>query len=200
MAVKLISPPATLALTVVEAKKHLRIETSDQDSEVQAYTMAAIANVENWLGRALIDQTWELYLDKFPTGSDLEIEIPKPPLIEVLQVAYDDSNGDEQIIASGSYYVDTVTQPGWVIPQGSLLWPTPIDAINSVRVRFRAGYLSTDSPPVAAVPEDIKAAIKLTLGNLWEYRETQVVGIMASKLPFGVEQLLRQHRVLLGMA
>ena len=200
MGLKLISPPAAMAVTLDEAKAHLRVSGTDQDTLITAYTQAAINNVEGWLGRALIDQTWDLYLDAFPSNADLEIEIPKPPLIEVLQIAYDDSAGNEQFVDVNNYYVDTVSQPGWIVPQGNLLWPTPIDAINSVRVRFRAGYLSTDSPPVNAVPEDIKAGIKLTIGNMYEYREDQGVGNNAFKLPFGVEQLLRHHRVLLGMA
>lgn len=202
MALKLITPPATLALTVTEAKQHLRVTGTDRDSEIEAYTRAAISAVENWTGRALIDQTWDLYLDTFPTDATaLEIEIPKPPLIEIVQVAYDDANGDEQIMSPNNYYVDTVSQPGWIVPQGvGAVWPTPIVAINTVRVRFRAGYLSTDSPPVSAVPEDIKAGIKLTLGTMYEYRELQTVGNIAAPLPFGVEQLLRHHRVLLGMA
>jgi hypothetical protein len=40
----------------------------------------------------------------------------------------------------------------------------------------------------------------LTIGNFYEQREGQVVGTVVYQLPWGIEQLLRQHRVLLGMA
>jgi len=215
MALKLISPPASEPITLVEAKAHLRVTDSDNDTLITALIKAARANAEGFMGRALVDQTWELYLDSFPTYSvnvnsycnvtstapgALAIEVPLPPLIQVTQIAYDDANGDEQIIASGSYYVDNVSEPGWVVPSGISQWPTPINAINSVRVRFRAGYLTNDSPADTFVPEDIKAAIKLILGSLYEHRETQVVGLIANELPLGVEQLLRRYRVLLGMA
>jgi len=208
MGLKLITPPATEPLTLAQAKAHLRVVDSDDDTYITALVIAARQNAENWMGRALIDQTWDLVLDGFPTASasvsssvvDMAIQIPKPPLIEVTQVAYDNSNGDEVLMNPNDFYADTASEPGWLVLSGLTTWPTTIDAINSVRVRFRAGYLSTDSPPVNKVPEDILYGVKLLIGSMYEHREQVVVGSIATKLPFGVEQLLRHHRVLLGMA
>ena len=200
MGLKLISAPAP-TLTTAEAKAHLRVVSSDDDTFIDALVAAATASVEAFTGRALIDQTWDLYLDEFPTTSDaMFIKIPKPPLIEVVEINYDDAAGAIQVIDPTDYYVDNASQPGWVVPTGTLTWPTPLDAINTVRIRFRAGYLSNDSPPVANVPGDIRAGLLLTLGSLYENREQVVVGTIANKLPWGVENLLRPHRVLLGMA
>jgi hypothetical protein len=50
------------------------------------------------------------------------------------------------------------------------------------------------------VPDDIKQAVLLTIGHFFENRETVVVGTVVYQLPWGTEPLLRQHRVLLGMA
>jgi len=199
---KLISAPASYPISLVEAKEHLRVgaSTTDRDNYINGCIAAATDYVEQFLGRRLIDQTWELYLDAFPTTGDMQIKIPFPPLISVLQVAYDDPSGFEQIIATGNYYVDNVSEPGWVVLQTVTTWPTPIDAINSVRVRFRAGYLSTGSPQVAAVPPAIKQAILLLIAEMFEHRETSVVGAIVSAMPWSAEQLLRQYRILLGMA
>lgn len=182
---------------------HLRVVDDDEDDLIEALIKAARSNVEEWTGRALIDQTWDLYFDSFPTDLEhLEIKIPKPPLISVVGVFYNDSAGVEQEISTSDYYVDNVSQPGWIVPAGSspTAWPTPIEAINATRIRFRAGYVNNDSPADTFVPEDIKAAVKLLLGSMYEHRETMVVGATAVQLPFGVENLLRPHRVLLGMA
>jgi len=202
MGLKLITPSAVDALSLVEAKAHLRVSHTDDDTLIAALTKAACTYAEAFLGRALIDQTWDLYLDTFPTGADTEIKIPLPPLIEVTSVTYDQPSGLAAVIDPGDYYVDSVSQPGWVVTSGGFTWPTPLDAINAVRIRFRAGYVDNNSPPGNAVPEDIKSAIKLTLASLYEQRESQVVEarLTPQLLPWGAEQLLRQHRIELSMA
>ena len=211
MGLRLITPPASDPLTLAQAKAHLRVNFTDDDALITALVKAATLRCENWTGRALVDQKWELVLDGFPSSTqtnmfsssgevDLAIMIPKPPLIEITQVLYNDTVGDEQIMSATNYYVDSVSQPGWLVPSGISAWPATIDAINCVRIQFRAGYLSADSPPVMNVPEDVLAGVKLMLGALYEHREQQVVGNIVNSLPFGVEQLLRHHRVLLGMA
>ena len=201
MGVKLITPAATTPVSLDEAKAHLRVASNDDDTAISGYIEAATKMCEAFTGRAFIDQTWQLVLDSFPTGIDLEIKIPKPPLIEIVDIAYDDPDGAPVSIVADQYFVDNVSEPGWVVPaNASLSWPTPISAINSVRIRFRAGYVDNNSPQGAAVPGDIKSAILLTIGNFYEQREGQVVGSQVYQLPWGIEQLLRQHRVLLGMA
>lgn len=199
MGLRLITAPASPVLTLAEAKEHLRVTHTAQDALITALEKAATQNAEGWLGRALIDQTWELVLDAFPTTNHKEIEIPKPPLIEIVSIIYDDAAGVPQTISALNYFVDNVSQPGWVVPTGSLTWPVALDAINSVRVRFRAGYLDNSSPPVANVPDDIRSAIKLILGALFEYRELQLAG-QSPDMPWAAENLLRRHRVELGMA
>ena len=196
-----ITPPANDPVTLVEAKAHLRVVDNDEDTYITAFGKAQPRTQNNGSASA-VDQTWNWcwinFSGSITTRRHLEIQIPKPPLIEVLSVSYITLHGESS--AAGDYYVDNVTEPGWVVPAGTLTWPTPLDAINSVRVRFRAGYLSTDSPPVDAVPFDIKAGLLLYLGILYENREQAVVGTIATRLPWGSENLLRPHRVLLGMA
>jgi hypothetical protein len=53
----------------------------------------------------------------------------------------------------------------------------------------------------ANVPQSIKAAILLHVGQLYENREDIIVGAAVNKMPTGgIEHLLRQYRVALGMA
>ena len=152
-----------------------------------------------FLGRALVTQIWDLVLDEFPTS---EIKIPLPPLISIDSVRYDDTAGDEQTVSSLDYYVDNSSEPGWIVPVTS--WPSTIDAVNSVRIRFTAGYTpdTSVSPPdqAANIPFNIKAGLLLLIGNLFENREENVAGTIANKLPFGVDALLRPYRLQLGMA
>lgn len=197
MAVRVITPPTEYPLTLAEVKAHLRVDHTDEDTMITAYLAAATAHAEKFMGRALITQTLELVLDSF---YDAQIMIPMPPLQSVVSVRYDDAAGDEQtLVENTDYVVDTASQPGWVVAVDET-WPTTIDTVNSVRIRFIAGYATADSPPVENVPFDIKAAILLMTGSLYEHRETMIAGVSVAMMPWSAEQLLRQHRVELALA
>jgi uncharacterized phiE125 gp8 family phage protein len=200
----LITPPPVEPISLAEAKAHLRVDHTDDDAMIEIYIRAAREYVEGpygFLGRALVTQTWRLTLDEFP---DNEIQILLPPLQSVVNIYYDDSAGNEQTIDSDLYYVDTVSQPGWVVPIASASWPTPLDAINAVRIDFVAGYpVDTGaSPPdyTVNIPFNIKAGMLLMIGNMFENRNDNIVGMAATPLPNGAEFLFRPHRIQLPMA
>jgi uncharacterized phiE125 gp8 family phage protein len=200
MGLRQITAPAEWPVTLEEAKAHLRVDVDDDNEMIEALIEAAVDYCDGptgFLGRALIDQTWELVLDEFPED---EIKIPIPPLIEVESIKYDDGDGAQQTISSSDYTVDNVSQPGWVLPVSGT-WPTTFEGVNAVRVRFRCGYLDqVASPPVHNVPGSIKAAIKLIVGNLYANRETIVLGQTVAEIPQSAQFLLRKHRIHLGMA
>lgn len=199
MAVKLITPAAAYPVTMTEAKAHLNVDFTDHDALIELFLQAATDDAQEFTGRAFVRQTWELVIDEFPAS---EIRIPKPPLIEVVSLKYDDADGNEQTLADTEYYVDDISQHGWVVPV-STGWPATVDAINAVRIQYIAGYADSGaSPAVLAdrVPYAIKAAVLLELGSLYAYRETMVVGQAATRMPWSAEQLLRQYRVHIAMA
>lgn len=198
MALKLITAPAAEPITLAEAKRHLNVDHSDDDILIATLVKAVRQHIDGrngWLGRALVKQTWELTLDNFPCR---EVRIPIPPLQSIVQVAYDDTDGNEQVIAASNYEVDTISEPGWLVPKVGSPWPVSLMAINAVRIRFMAGYSqSVDSPPdfAANVPGPIKAAILLMLGTLYQNRETVVIGQTVIQLPWAAEALLGPYRV-----
>jgi uncharacterized phiE125 gp8 family phage protein len=190
---KLITSPAVEPVSLAEARLHLRLETSGSppthpdDALVTSLIAAARQHIDGrdgWLNRALITQTWELHLDKFPDLDD--IRIPLPPLQSIVSVKYDDVNGVEQTVPAADYIVDTARRVGWVVPVTDTPWPATFDTINAVRVRFTAGYGNAG----ANVPAPIKAAMLLIIGHLYENREAVTVGVNAQELPMAVMALL----------
>jgi uncharacterized phiE125 gp8 family phage protein len=201
MATRLITPPAAEPVTLAEAKEHLRVDFSQDDALISALIEASRIYCEQFTARVFITQTWELVIDKFPAN---EIMIPFPPLQLVTSIKYDNGAGVEQVLGAAQYEVDDASQPGWVVPV-TTGWPASIwEGINSVRIRYVAGYApGTDSPIdlAANVPQSIKSAILLHVAQLYEQREDIVVGTIVSRVPSGgIEHLLRQFRVALGMA
>jgi uncharacterized phiE125 gp8 family phage protein len=191
---KLILAPDSEPITLVEARLHLRLDATGSpashpdDSLVTSLIKAARQHIDGkdgLLSRALITQTWELQLDVFPTS---EIRLPLPPLQSVSSVKYDDIAGVEQTVATADYVVDTVTPPGWVIPVTGKSWPATLETPNAVRVRYLAGYGNA-----SAVPEPIKAAMKLLIGHWYENREEVNVGNIVTSLPMAAEALLSPY-------
>lgn len=155
MSLKLITPPAPIVTWA-----DLNISGSAGDQALGESIIAAVTQyLDGWkgvLGTALGSQTWELYLDRFPCGS---IKLPLGPLIEVDFVDLDDTDGNPQTIDPANYDIDDKGSFGWVVPASSYSWPSTIDAVNTVRVRFQAGYSS--------VPAPIKAHIILKARRLF---------------------------------
>lgn len=197
----LVSAPATMPVTLIEAKKHLRVDHSDDDDLIEIYIKAATDYVDGptgFLGQALVDQTWDLYLDAFPAS---EIDIQLPPVIAIVGVFYADGDNVEQEVDSSDYVLDTAGYWPRVIPAGSFSWPATYTKTSAVRVRFRAGYVNAStSPDSGEIPFGIKAGILLNIGSLYEHRETVVVGQTPTTLPWGAEQLFRQYRKHLSLA
>ncbi len=101
--------------------------------------------------------------------------------------------------ASGSeteftdFEVDAVSEPARLfLPTGGA-WPTADAVPAAVRVRFRAGYVTGDSP-TDDVPSKIQAAIMLYVRAYFDAGED------ADKWRASAENLLRPYRVERGMA
>jgi uncharacterized phiE125 gp8 family phage protein len=213
MATKLVTAPANAPVSLSEGKSHLRVDFTDDDVLIAAMIAASTADAEKFTGRALIDQTWDLFLDAFPCRRSSffydpqrmchphAIEIPFAPLIEIIGIFYLDADGNEHEIDAASYIVDPVSEPARVFPASA--WPTvAANRPNTVRIRFRAGYLDDNSPPADNVPAPIRAAILLHLGDLYANRESMLVAERADVVPltWGAEALLRPYRVITSIA
>lgn len=181
----LITGPTEEPLTREEVAEHLRLEEPDAYST--ALVTVARQHVEAVTSRALCTQTWELVLDAFP--QDGVVRLGKGKLQSVTSVTYLDSAHATQTLAADQYQVDTVSEPGRVVRQVDVDWPVTSGRINAVRVRFVAGYGSA-----AAVPLDLKQAMLMLIANLYENRETEIIGTINSRLPW-LEALLSPHRV-----
>ena len=69
--------PAVEPLTVAEAKLHLRVDISDDDTYIGTLITAAREWVENYLDRTLITTQLILRAAEFPTE---ELELARPPM------------------------------------------------------------------------------------------------------------------------
>lgn len=157
-------------ITPEEARKHLSLppDGGGHGEHVTRLIAAAIEAVERYCGRALLNQTWRLSIDSFPfctvgslpTNHFLEIVLPRPPLVSISSIQYDDENGDEQTLDTEQYRVTTDREPARIAPAFGATWPTTRCQREAVRITFVAGYGAT----AASVPEPLRHAVLLIVG------------------------------------
>lgn len=189
--IKTTVEPATEAVTLEDAKQHLRVPGNHEDANIERiYIPAARRRIEAEIGRSLIRTTHRLSLEDFPAGS-CPILLPRSPVISVASIAYVDSAGDSQVLSSEDYVVDTDSEPGRILPAWGTSWPTTRGrtAASTVAVTFDAGY--GDHP--SSVPAGLREAILLLVGHYYYHREEVLVGVNATILPRAVSDLVTSH-------
>jgi uncharacterized phiE125 gp8 family phage protein len=161
-----------------------------EDPQLAAWITAAREHVESFTHRAIPEQTWEDRRPWFPC--DGVIELPKPPLIAVESVRYIDPTGVAQTWSSTRYSVDapigSKAGPGHIVPNYGEVLPATREGLTAVTVRFVAGYAA------GAVPQPMKAAMKLLIGHWWLHRESVNVGNIVSVIPHTVDALLWPYK------
>lgn len=163
MITTLVTGPSVEPITLIEAKSHLRVTSSDDDTMLNSLIQAARENAEEFTSRALAQQTWKMYLQDWPSGD--YFEIPYPPLQSITHIKYTDSDDDQTTWSTDEYEVDTDSEPGRIILAYGESWPsTTLHPKNPIEVQFVAGYDDDGGSPAdyrANIPEAIKNAIKL---------------------------------------
>lgn len=153
MTKRLIIPPATLAVSIEAARRAARVSGEALDAELEDKIRGITDEVEHKTGRALIQQTWELTLDSFPSGG--AVKLPPARLVSVDHVKYRDIDGALRTLDPQDYLVDTKSEPGWIVPAPGRTWPSTESRIGSVEVQYVCGY----GPTEADVPPAIKSYI-----------------------------------------
>ena len=152
-------------LTTTEAKSHLRVTHSSEDSYIDSLVMAARLDIESDSWRSIVRGSRSLTLDAFPAGS-APIYLPRPPLVSVSSILYIDSNGDEQELAG--FRVDATHEPGLIVPAYGENWPSTQPGPLAVTIEYIAGYAD------GSVPENVRHCIRLKLAELYEGRTPAV--------------------------
>ena len=190
MGLKLVTPPTTEPVSVSEAKEHLRITGTDEDALITTFIEAAREYCEEYQNKAYITQTWDLSLDEFP---DSPYSLPKPPLQSISSIKYYDQDGTEYEFNASDYLVDTASVKGRVSLAYGKSWPSvTLQPMNGVIIQFIAGYGEAASD----VPERIRNAIKVLIGQIYENREATDIK-KHFEVPFAVHALLGLDRIML---
>jgi len=178
---------STAILTTAEAKTHLKVDTDADDTYIDNLISAATESAQIFTNRYFINSTIIQYGD---TWSDIAT-LFKSPVSSVDEITYYDSDNSLETLATSVYLTDVNHQPARIGLKPNQSFPSLADRISAVIVEYTVGYGSS----AANVPEGIKEAVLLTVGNLYENRQEVVVGRIATELPKSAQYLLEQFKV-----
>lgn len=203
--------PTIEAISISEAKTHLRVDSSDEDAMILAYVKSSRRWLERRYNLAFLTQTLVLTLDTFgqpgwwpPASMYIAPSyIPSPiwgvielwpPVQSVTSITYIDFAGATQTLSSSKYAVDTSSYPGRIAPAVGQIWPVTGPIPGAVKIEWVAGHISAD-----LVPEDWKEANRLALGHYYLNRESVVTDtrVMSIEVAETIDALMAPYAPIL---
>ena len=178
---------STAILTTAEAKTHLKVDTSADDTYIDNLISAATESAQIFTNRYFINTTLNQFGD---TWNDLAT-LFKSKVSSVVHIKYYDNDNTQQTLATSVYQKDLEHQPARIGLKPNQSFPNLADRINAVECQYIVGYGSASSD----VPEGIRQAVLLTVGNWYENRQNVVVGHSVNELPKSAQYLLEQFKV-----
>lgn len=171
---ELISGPDIEPVTLADMKKHLREYESvtEMDALITNLITGAREWVEGYTGRALVDQTWRLTVERkiapvssstsmtWPDPSTNEVLLRRSPVLSIESIVSIDVAGASTTIESDTYQL-RLEKSRW--PKVVALSGGNFDQ-ETVQVLYRAGYVDRAASPqqdASMIPERYKQAIKL---------------------------------------
>ncbi len=189
------TPPAVEPVTLAEAKAHLRVDTSDDDTYIGTLITAAREWCEQYLDRTLVHTQWVMRFDTFPPDGTQDIELPRPPMVmsgtaTAVTVTFTQEAGPTSTYSTAEYRVDRNATPGAILPIYGSTWTPHRQDDNAISVTWWAGYGASGS----SVPAAIRHAILMLVGHWYEFRTSVLTGSISKEVEFGVKSLLDSQR------
>lgn len=180
-------------VTLTEAKTHLEVTGTSKDTYITMLISVARRLCESYSGLSLCTQQRKIILDYF---HECDILIPYGPIQSIDSFTYVDTDGATQTLVEGTdFYLDSHSDIARVIPiaDGEVdSWPDTLNRINAVTIEYTAGYDDVSGTPT---PEQIKQAMLLQIGAMFENRQDEIIGSTSHKLNMNSQMLLDTVKV-----
>jgi hypothetical protein len=173
-----LRPPAGEPVSLAEAKQHLRVTDTAQDTLISMLISAARIACETKTRQQLLHARWQLVLDRFPMAGigtplpfaqDVNIPgyaaiLPHAPFVDMQSITYLDMNGTLQTCPPSVYVVNNAMTPAIVSVAFGQVWPIPLPQIGAVQFTYDAGYASPITFSVAGSSFTVNGPVTWAVG------------------------------------
>lgn len=191
---KATTGPSEEPLNLAKVKTHLRVTHTSEDSLIRDMITAAREEVEKYCNISLIEQTitevFNCFPEYRPENPNANLWLSVSPLISIESINYTDTDGQDQTLSTDVYISDIYSQPGKAILKHEQVWETTASIENAITIVYKAGFGTN----AASVPQSIKHAMLLMIGNWYEKRQDDPQTPFSRKVG-NAQWLLDKHRV-----
>ncbi len=166
----------TIALATIKAA--LKIDYTDDDTELERIRDAAVAWVENYCGFALSSATRTMYLTDWK-----DTVYAVQPWTATLSIAYNDPSGSGQTLGASDYYNDR-SGPVTILRFKEAVPPKQDESLAVVT--YTAGY--------ATEPNEVVQAV-ISLVGAWYNNPEAMQPIALATTPLGAQFMLEHLRL-----
>jgi uncharacterized phiE125 gp8 family phage protein len=181
---KLITDATAEPVSLADLKTFIGLSTvtTVEDALVNGLEKAARKHAENYTGKAVLPETWQLEVDDFPSSHILLMRSPVLASSDVAITYRDSASGNSTTLTTAYYGVSTASEPPFVYLKSGYDWPSVYDAPGAVQITFKAGYETTGTPATDTCPDAIETWIKMRVKQMYEFREPMQRGQL-SEMP-----------------
>jgi uncharacterized phiE125 gp8 family phage protein len=188
MPLVLTAGPAVEPVTLAEAKAHLRVDGTAEDTLVASLVVTSRLHVETTMGLSLVTQSWSWFFDAWPRRR--AVALPLRPVQSIAAVRLYDEAGAATLLAPESYFLDGASAPARLVRQGMLTWPRPGRVGNGIEIAFTSGY----GDAAGDVPAPVRQAILLLVAHWYEFRAGFGPADQPVSYPAGYGRLIAFYR------
>lgn len=184
----IVSAAAGEPVTLADAKVHIWVDHSSDDSYIAECISAARAHVEARTATRLVTQTVSIRTDRW---SDMA-RLPIAPVQSVVSVSYTDSDGAAQTLSTDIYEPRLEgLEPQLALKYGQT-WPT-IRPGSLITINAIVGYGAA-----GAQPKEVLHAIRILVADMYGHRESySMTPMVRAEMAAPLEGLLENHKLYL---
>ena len=169
------------ALSLDDAKEHLRVGGTDEDALITSFAQAAHNVVSEAIGRVLTEETWTVSV----AAASGDLVLPVRPVLTVESIAYFDADDAPQSATVSDFYLFRHPDRPRLRPKDGKAWPSARRRDDAITVTITVG--------MSEVPAELISVMKLLVGHWYDNRESASEKTL-TEAPQAVQMILDLHR------